>query len=271
MNEVMAIENVFSNKDELKVSGRKLHMFLEVTTPYHIWMPRMVEYGFEKDKDYVLNTQKCSKFDTDGSNGAGRPSTDHILTIDMAKEIAMLQRTEKGKQARKYFIECEKKLKAMPAPSYLIEDEIERAKAWIAEQEATRALQAENKQLEGEVLTLTNTINELEPKATYLDKILSCKDGLTVSQIASDYGMSAMALNQKLHELGVQRKVNGQWLLYSKYLGKGYTKSVSFYVEGKSGKGDKLVNNTQWTQKGRMFLYHLLKENDVLPVMDRVI
>ena len=262
MNE---LENVFTSKEELKVSGRRLHMFLEVKERYTQWFERMVDYGFATGTDFIPFSEKT---ESGGASGY-KVIQDHILTIDMAKEIAMLQRTEKGKEARRYFIECEKRLRAIDTPSYLIEDEIERAKKWIEEQKIRRRLEKSKKQLEGEVLTLTNTINELEPKASYLDKILATKDSVTASQIATDYDMSAVALNRKLCELGVQRKVNGQWLLYSKHLGKGYTKTVGFYLEGKNGKSDKLVNNTQWTQKGRMFLYELLKANGILPAMDR--
>jgi len=86
------------------VLGRDLHKFLEIETPYHIWFPRMLEYGFIESVDYIAIEQKCSK------PLGGRPSIDHQLTIGMAKEIAMIQRNEKGKQARQYFIECETKL-----------------------------------------------------------------------------------------------------------------------------------------------------------------
>lgn len=87
------------------VSGRELHEFLEVKTPYKDWFPRMVEYGFAENVDFISLAQKCAK-----PNG-GRPKIDHALTLDMAKEISMIQRTEKGKQARQYFIEVEKEYK----------------------------------------------------------------------------------------------------------------------------------------------------------------
>lgn len=87
------------------VSGRELHEFLEVKTPYKDWFPRMVEYGFAENVDFISLAQKCAK-----PNG-GRPKIDHALTLDMAKEISMIQRTDKGKQARQYFIEVEKAFK----------------------------------------------------------------------------------------------------------------------------------------------------------------
>lgn len=84
------------------VMGRDLHEFLEVTTPYRKWFPRMVEYGFSEDQDFRTKLSESA---------GGRPGQDHIISLDMAKEVSMIQRTERGKQARQYFIECERRLK----------------------------------------------------------------------------------------------------------------------------------------------------------------
>lgn len=86
--------------------GRDLHEFLEVQSRYREWIPRMIEYGFEEGKDYTPKNRRVQD-----SLGREREATDHIITLDMAKEISMIQRTEKGKQARQYFIECERRLK----------------------------------------------------------------------------------------------------------------------------------------------------------------
>lgn len=86
------------------VNGKELHEFLEIKTAYKDWFPRMCAYGFEEGKDF------CSIL---SQSTGGRPGTDHALTIEMAKEISMIQRTEKGRQARQYFIECEKQLKEL--------------------------------------------------------------------------------------------------------------------------------------------------------------
>lgn len=88
------------------VRGRDLHKFLEVQSHYRDWMPRMIDYGFEEGKDYALKNERVHD-----SLGRERDATGHIITLDMAKEISMIQRTDKGKQARQYFIECEKRLK----------------------------------------------------------------------------------------------------------------------------------------------------------------
>lgn len=97
-----AIAPIFDNENgEVKISGRQLHMFLEVQTPYAKWFDRMTEYGFTEGTDFWTNLSKTS------SELGGRPATDHLMTLSMAKELAMLQRTEKGKEARRYFIHIE--------------------------------------------------------------------------------------------------------------------------------------------------------------------
>jgi phage regulatory protein, rha family len=125
-----------------------------------------------------------------------------------------------------------------------------------------------NEQLRLEVGQQKQVISELQPKATYYDLILSSVDCLTVTQIAKDYGMTAQSLNQFLFEKKVQFKQSGTWLLYQNYADKGYTKSDTVAIEYKNGeKGSKL--NTKWTQKGRLFLYQLLKNNNILPLIER--
>src|SRR5699024_5027003 len=100
------------------------------------------------------------------------------------------------------------------------------------------------------------------------DRILKNKGLVTISQISKDYGMSAQAMNKKLHEFGVQYKQSNQWLLYSKYQDKGYTHSNTVDIIKKDGTPD-VKMNTKWTQKGRLFLYELLKENDIVPVIEK--
>jgi len=112
-------------------------------------------------------------------------------------------------------------------------------------------------------------IGELRPKADYTDLILKSCGLLTITQIAKDYGMSGQAMNSWLHGLGVQYKVSGdQWLLYSKYHGHGYTQSETVPITRSSGMPDSTMH-TKWTQKGRLFLYELLKKSGVLPMIER--
>ena len=133
MNELIKINN------ENKVDGRELHEFLQIETRYNDWFERMKEYGFVEGVDFYSKMSKTSP------NG-GRPSIDHDLTISMAKEICMIQRNERGKQARLYFIECEKRLKAQCKPMSQVEI-LAQAAQQLVEQE--KRLTAVEKRMDG--------------------------------------------------------------------------------------------------------------------------
>lgn len=111
-------------------------------------------------------------------------------------------------------------------------------------------------------------IGELKPKADYTDRILKNKGLVTITQIAKDYGMSGTEMNKLLHDLKVQYKQSGQWLLYKEHHGKGYTHSETIDIKRSDGSPD-IRMNTKWTQKGRLFLYDLLKANNVLPDIEK--
>ena len=108
-------------------------------------------------------------------------------------------------------------------------------------------------------------VNEYEPKASYYDLILQNNSLVTITQIAKDYGMGGAEMNRKLHELGVQFKQGKTWFLYAKYQKNGWTHSKTFPI--KHGKGTAM--NTYWTQKGRIGIYQILKENGILPLIER--
>lgn len=210
MNELLRVNY---DSDRITLSARELHEFLEIETPFKKWFLRMTEYGFNQNFDYREVMDKNVQ-----NPRGGRPSTDYEITLDMAKEIAMIQRSEKGKQIRQYFLELERK--------------------WNS------------------------------PEADYYDQILQSKSLVLISQIAKDYGLGAPTMNKKLHELGVQYKQSGQWLLYSKYQNKGYTHSRTINITRSDGHSDVRMQ-TEWTQKGRLFLYELLKKNGILPIIEQ--
>ena len=241
MNEIIKID--INENQEPIVSGRELHEKLEVQAPYDKWMPRMIEYGFTENIDFSTFLSEST---------GGRPATDHILKLDMAKEIAMIQRTDKGKQVRQYFLEIEKEYNS-------------------PEKIMARALRIAEKELNTLKLELNvkdQQIAEMQPKASYYDMILQCKDLISVTEIAKDYGMSAKTFNKKLHELGVQYKQSGIWFLYAKYQSRGYTKTkTQNYSKPDGTQGAK--THMYWTQVGRLFLYDLLKHNNILPMIER--
>ncbi len=111
-------------------------------------------------------------------------------------------------------------------------------------------------------------IGELKPLADYTSVILQNPGLVTITQIAKDYGMSGRAMNRLLAEKGVQYKQSGQWLLYQKYHDKGYTHSKTIDIVRTDGTKDVRME-TKWTQKGRLFLYELLKADGILPVIER--
>ena len=248
MNELITITT--NEVGEPTVLGRDLHEFLGVKTLYKDWFPRMVEYGFTEGKDF--NPLKNEQVRFEGGREVARELTDHLLTIDMAKEICMIQRTEVGKQARQYFIQVEK--------DYNSPEKIMARALRIAEKELS-TLKLENK-------VQAQQIAELQPKATYYDLILQCPSLLSVTEIAKDYGLSAKGLNKILHEQGVQFNQSGVWFLYSKYQDKGYTSTKTQNYNRPDGTQGSRVH-TYWTQKGRIFLYGLLKEIGCLPLIER--
>lgn len=245
MNELI---NVTLNENhEPVVSGRQLHETLGVKTRYNDWFNRMTEFGFTENEDYLAITQKRVTAQGNATN-----QTDHVIKLDMAKEIAMIQRTDKGKEVRKYFIQVEKDFNS---PEKIM------ARALLMADKKIKLLESQNENLLIE-------LEEANKNADYLDLILQTKDSLTITQIAQDYGISARKMNQLLKQERIQRIVNGQWVLYAKYLAKGYVSSRTFDYMGKDGKIHSNVT-TVWTQLGRRFLYDKLKAIGVLPTIEQ--
>ena len=147
MNELIKINYDSENPT---VSGREVHEFLEIKTPYHIWFSRATDYGFVENVDFIGFEQKCSK------PQGGRPSIDHALMLDMAKELCMLEKNERGKQARQYFISIEK---AWNTPEMVMSRALRMAEGNI------KALKVENSRL-----VVDNQI--MQPKAEYFDELV---------------------------------------------------------------------------------------------------
>lgn len=119
-----------------------------------------------------------------------------------------------------------------------------------------------------QIIKLSSDILAMKPKVDYCDKILSSTSLVTTTQIAQDYGYSAVAFNKILAELRIQHKVNKQWILYAPYLSCGYVDSVPVDIN-KSDGTVKVVFHTEWTQKGRLFLYEKLKSNNIVPLIEK--
>ena len=134
------------------------------------------------------------------------------------------------------------------------QEEIERQKAALAQQGE-------------EIVKLSNEVMTMKPKATYYDLILNNPSTVTITQIAQDYGMSAKKFNQILSDFRIQHKVNKQWILYADNINKGYVQSKPTNIPLAHGT-EKVVYNTEWTQKGRIFLYEKLKQAGILPMIE---
>lgn len=171
------------------VMGRDLHEFLQIGAHYKDWFPRMAAYGFEEGTDYCLKIERS----TPPAGMPSRPRLNHIVSLDMAKEIAMIQRSELGKQARRYFIEAEKELrrqtqaKIQPIPSDMSRLDILEL-AIIAEKERL-ALEAENK--------------VLQPKAEAYDAVCSSEGLYTMSETAKMLGTGRNTLFAQLRHNGI--------------------------------------------------------------------
>lgn len=230
------------------ISGRDLHEFLEVGTRYDTWFERMKEYGFENGKDYIEVTEEVDA----QKRARTYEQINHALKLDMAKEISMIQRNEKGKEARQYFIAVEKE--------YNSPEKIMAGALRIADETINRLRLDNNIQ--------SQQIAELQPKATYYDLVLQCKDLISITVIAQDFGLTAQKLNNILQKEEIQYKQSGLWLLKGKHKDKGYTFSKTEPYVGKDGT-PKTKLHTYWTQKGRLFIYDLLKSKGILPVIER--
>ena len=244
------------DKERPTVFGRELYRALEIQTPYHKWFPRMCEYGFSEGQDYItLVGQKCP---TNNPKNPWTEITDHQLTIEMAKEICMIQRTEIGKRCREYFLEVERQWNSPEAVM---------ARALQLANQHIDKLTQQTLQLTEVVAVKEQQIAELQPKASYYDVVLACKDLLPISQISKDYGWSARRMNEWLNEQGVQFKQGDIWLLYQKYAELGYTSTKTNVYPGKDGLPHTKVH-TYWTQKGRLFIYEIMKAAGNLPVIE---
>jgi anti-repressor protein len=243
MEELMKVQ---VKNDRQLVSARDLHKGLGLKGRFSRWFKTNSEL-FTENEDFY----KCTS-STVVNNGAVRELDDYLLTIEMAKQLAMMARTEKSKLYREYFLDLERKWNS---PEMVMHRALEFSNARI------KQLKLENK-------NLSIQLEESNKKVSYLDIILGTPDVLATTQIAADYGYSAVKFNQILHRLGIQHKVNSQWILYRVYMGKGYVTSKLFTYKDTKGR-DRSKTTTYWTQKGRKLIYDVLRVDNILPLIER--
>lgn len=238
MNELIKIET--NENLEPIISGRELHEKLGVNTPYTQWFERMKEYGFTENIDFVLHSQKC-----ESSNASGyKVIQDHVIKLDMAKEICMIQRNEKGKQFRKYFIQVEKDFNS-------------------PEKIMARALNIANKTLATlnvKVEQLENKIEEDRPRVSFAETIEKSSDSILIREFSKILANEGIHIGQnKLYSL------LRQWGYIIKNSTEPTQKAVQqglFKINErviKSIKGDILSRTTMLTGKGQLFLLDKIK------------
>ena len=232
MNELIKVE---VKADTQVVSARELYKGLEIKRRFSAWVS-------DNFKDFIEDVDFTSvRKSTEVKNNGGiqiRELQDYAITINMAKELCMMSHTELGKEYRKYFLELERK--------------------WNDPKEVVKRgyaiLQNENKQLK-----IENGI--LKPKADKYDRYLSNKGLITITEIAKEYGMSGVKLNQFLRDKRVIYKRGNKWFVYQKYANERYVGYEIHLPEGR--------RSLKWTPEGEMFIRELLENNNIKPVLEQ--
>lgn len=233
--------NIRNHDGQSVVSARELYEFLEVKTDFTNWCKRMFEYGFIDGADFTPILAKSI---------GGRPSIDYALSLECAKEISMLQRSERGKEARLYFIQCEKRLAHSPENMIKTFDTIQK--------KLDRA---------------TATIHLMAPKAKFVDELLFSNDTIPSTVVAKTFGMSCRQLHKLLVEKGIGYmfknkyfKYESAWLLKAPYERNGVAIQKLRYRQGWGKRFCSPVItgvSTYWTPKGILFLHQLLNHNQL--------
>ena len=254
MNELIKIT---TNEDGVQcVSARELYEGLKVKRDFTTWIKgRISKYDFIENENYMVFTKT-------GENPlGGRPQQDYIITVDMAKELCMVENNDLGRQFRRYFIECERKLKSQ-VPQLTKKQQLQLSILNGDDLEKISSLAQYETLIIGEATKpLLDKIEEDKPKVDYYEQMLITVGCRTVTDIAKDYGLNVQKLNQILHEQGVQYKSkSGQWLLYKKHDGKGYVQTSTYITRNNEAR-----YTTKWTAKGQKFIYDLLKELGINP------
>ena len=194
----------------------------------------------------------------------------NFVTEDGLYDVILDSRKPEAKRFRKW-VTSEVLPTIRKHGAYMTKDALERA---ITEpdfliQLATTLKEEKAKRLEAEQQceVQKQIIGEMEKKVSYLDLILSSTSTMTITQIAQDYGMSGQKMNKLLHKLHIQYKVSDQWILYAEYKDKCYVSSETIHFMTNEGVPCTTLN-TKWTQKGRLFLYDILKKEGILPKME---
>lgn len=195
--------------------------------------------------------------------------------FSLNKEECLYIATKFNDEARAKLIKRWKELEEQHQKPSVPQNYLEALKSLVKAEEEKQQLALENKQKDETIITISkanvelgNKITEMLPKVSYYDRILQSNATMTITQIAQDYGMSAIAMNKELESMRIQHKERGQWILYAQFLKGGYVHSRAVDIIRRDGRHD-VKYNTEWTTKGRLFLYEALKGKGILPLIEQ--
>ena len=191
------------------------------------------------------------------------------------KEECLYIATKFNDEARAKLIKRWKELEEQHQKPSVPQNYLEALKSLVKSEEEKQQLALENKKQQKTILTISkenmelgNKITEMLPKVSYYDQILQSNATMTITQITQDYGMSAIKMNKELESMRIQHKMRGQWILFAQFLKGGYVHSRAVDIVRSDGSHD-VKYNTEWTTKGRIFLYESLKAKGILPLIEQ--
>lgn len=225
---------------------------------------RNMETAWEK-----VSERKFALAEYQDEQGKPRPC------YSLNKEECLYIATKFNDEARAKLIKRWKELEEQHQKPSVPQNYLEALKSLVKAEEEKQQLALENKQKDETIITISkanvelgNKITEMLPKVSYYDRILQSNATMTITQIAQDYGMSAIAMNKELESMRIQHKERGQWILYAQFLKGGYVHSRAVDIIRRDGRHD-VKYNTEWTTKGRLFLYEALKGKGILPLIEQ--
>ena len=260
MNEIKIFDNPeFGKVRTMEINGE----------PYFVGKDVAIILGYAKPENAIANhvdTEDKTLTPIQGGCSTGSQNTT-IINESGLYSLILSSKLPKAKGFKRW-VTSEVLPSIRKHGVYAVDELIANPDMAIAAFQALKNEREKNRQLNDTVAVQLQQIAELQPKASYYDVVLNCKDLLSITEIAKDYGKSAKWLNNYLHDHKIQFKQGGIWLLYSNHAEKGYTSTKTQTFNGNDGRTHTKVH-TYWTQKGRLFIYDLLKSKGIVPLIER--
>lgn len=251
--------------------GNEVRTVLRDGEPWWVLKDVCAVLDISNSRDAAVRLDEDEKDDVGITDAIGRQQNTTVISESGLYNVILLSRKPEAKKFKRWVTHevlpsiRETGLYATPeAAEKLLND----PDFLIGALRELKAIRLKNAALAETVGIQSQQISEMKPKAGYYDVVLACKDAVAVTTIAKDYGKSGQWMNETLHNLGVQFKQGGIWLLYQKYAENGYTCTRTHPYVGSDGERHSKVH-TYWTQKGRLFIYELLKARGYLPLIEQ--